>query len=117
MKLYNEKLQRIFKPQTITHLSQNVSFTKYFCLNLVCVVNVKWSKVWLYQCVVYTLVLFDSVSLSTLVWRVWVATKGTKKAQDVKKRFGMAIYIARLENVMRKKITPRTRRSNFSQFG
>ena len=90
MKLHNEKLQNIFKPQTITHLSQNVSFTKYFCLNLVCVVNVKWSKVWLYQCVVYTLV--DSVSLSTLVWKVWAATKGTKKAQDVTTGFSMVLH-------------------------
>ena len=87
-----------YKPQTIPNLSQNVSFTKYFCLNLVCVVKVKWSKVWLYQCVVNTLVLSDSVSLlSTLVWKVWVATKGTKKAQDVTNGFSMVSYIPKPE--------------------
>ena len=106
----------IYKPHMITHLSQNVSFTKYFCLNLVCVVKVKWSKVWLYQCVLYTLVLFDFVSLSTLVWKVWAATKGTKKAQDVMKWFSMVSYMARPENLMNK-IMPRMRRSNFSQLG
>ena len=73
-----------------------MSFTKYFCLNCVCVVKVKWSKVWLYQWVVNTLVLLDLVNLSTLVWKVWVATKETKKAQDVKKGCSMLGYMDRL---------------------
>ena len=88
MKLQNAKLHK-----SITYLSQNVLFTKYFCLNFVCVVKVKWSKVWLYQCVVYTLELFDFVNLSTLVWKVWEATKGTKKAQNVRKGLNMASYM------------------------
>ena len=86
-----KKLQKISNHRQITYLSQNVSLTRYFCLNFVCVVKVKWSKVWLYQCVVYTLE--DSVNLSMLVWKVWEATKGTKKAQIFRKGFNMASYM------------------------
>ena len=92
-----------------------MSFTRYFCLNCFCVVKVKWSKVWLYQWVVYCLVVLVRDTLSTLVWNKWPATKGTKMAKDVKKERNMVRYILYLK-ISFYVILPGTRGRNLILF-